>query len=183
MGISLTSALVDTDLIASACPPGLVLEQQDTFWMQQALILAQQAELMGEVPVGAVVVKDQQLVGYGFNQSITQNDPSAHAEVMALRMAGKALENYRLPNTTLYVTLEPCAMCAATMVHARVSRLVYGASDFKTGAAGSAINLIDFAAFNHQLQCEPGVLQSECSSLISHFFKQRRAEQKAQKIT
>lgn len=175
--------LVHSDLIASVCPAGLVLAQQDEFWMQQALVLARQAEKMGEVPVGAIVVKNQQLIGYGFNQSITLNDPSAHAEVLALRMAGQVLTNYRLPDTTLYVTLEPCAMCATTMVHARVARLVYGAADLKTGAAGSVLNLTDYPVFNHQLSCVQGVLQQDCSSLLSNFFKLRRAQHKAKKVS
>lgn len=177
------NSLADNDLVASVCPPGLVLAQQDEFWMQQALILARQAESLGEVPVGAVVVKNQRLIGYGFNQSITLNDPSAHAEIMALRMAGQVLTNYRLPDTTLYVTLEPCAMCATTMVHARVGRLVYGAADLKTGAAGSVLNLTDYAVFNHQLSCMSGVLQQDCSSLLSNFFKLRRAQHKAKKVS
>lgn len=177
------NSLAGNDLVAPVCPPGLVLAQQDEFWMQQALILARQAESLGEVPVGAIVVKNQQLIGYGFNQSITLNDPSAHAEVMALRMAGQVLTNYRLPDTTLYVTLEPCAMCATTMVHARVGRLVYGAADLKTGAAGSVLNLTNFSVFNHQLSCVSGVLQQDCSSLLSNFFKLRRAQHKAKKVS
>ncbi|WP_245603346.1 tRNA adenosine(34) deaminase TadA [Thiomicrospira pelophila] len=164
------------DLVPSHCPPGLVAEERDAFWMRHAIALAEQAEALGEVPVGAIVVKDDELIATGFNRSITCHDPSAHAEIVALREAGEKLNNYRLPDCELYVTLEPCAMCATTMVHARLKRLVFGASDPKTGSAGSVLNLVNYSAFNHQIPIKSGVLASECSALLSGFFKKRREQ-------
>lgn len=149
--------------------------------MRQAMALAEQAAAAGEVPVGAVVVLDDQLVAEGFNQVITRNDPSAHAEMLALRAAGAKLGNYRLLDTTLYVTLEPCAMCAGAMVHGRVRRLVFGAFDAKTGAAGSVMDITRHPQLNHQLAVLGGVLGDECGQRLSTFFQQRRAEKKAQK--
>lgn len=151
----------------------------DKYWMQQALLLAKNAEQQGEIPVGAILVKDGQIVGQGWNQSITLNDPSAHAEMLALRQAGQTLNNYRLIDTTLYVTLEPCPMCAGLLVHSRIKRLVYGASDFKTGAAGSMMDLLRHPGLNHQVDVTAGVLAEECSSNLSLFFKTRRAQKKA----
>ena len=149
--------------------------------MRQAMALAEQAAAAGEVPVGAVVVLDEQLVAEGFNQVITRNDPSAHAEMLALRAAGAKLGNYRLLDTTLYVTLEPCAMCAGAMVHGRVRRLVFGAFDAKTGAAGSVMDITRHPQLNHQLAVLGGVLGEECGQRLSAFFQQRRAEKKAKK--
>lgn len=166
------------DLIEASCPPGLVAEECDAFWMHQALILADYAESIGEVPVGAVLVKDNQLIAPGFNASIRNSDPSAHAEILALRLAGERLQNYRLPGTTLYVTLEPCAMCATAMVHARVSRLVYGTSDPRTGCAGTVFNLVQQPAFNHQLAVTGGVLQQACAEQLKRFFKARREQKR-----
>lgn len=149
-------------------------EERDIFWMRQAIALATQAEALGEVPVGALVVKGDALISTGFNQSITCHDPSAHAEIVALRKAGEKLNNYRLPECELYVTLEPCAMCATAMVHARLKRVIYGAFDPKTGSAGSVLNLVNYSAFNHQVAIKSGVLMPECSAQLSLFFKKRR---------
>lgn len=156
--------------------------EQDRYWMNYALNLAKQAEQQGEIPVGAVLVVDNQVVGEGWNQSISLNDPSAHAEMMAIRAAGKALQNYRLINSTLYVTLEPCPMCAGLLVHSRVSRLVFGAADYKTGAAGSIMNLLQHSQLNHQLDITSGVEQEVCSERLSAFFRIRRAQKKAIKL-
>ncbi|HEY1772301.1 MAG TPA: tRNA adenosine(34) deaminase TadA [Gammaproteobacteria bacterium] len=146
----------------------------DEKWMREALLLARQAEAAGEVPVGAVLVKDGAVLGAGWNQPIGAHDPTAHAEVMALRAAAKSLGNYRLTGSTLYVTLEPCAMCAGAMVHARVARLVYGAPDPKTGAAGSVFDLTRSDKLNHRLEVEGGVLAEECGGLLKDFFTRRR---------
>jgi tRNA(adenine34) deaminase len=150
------------------------MNPQDEKWMREALLLARQAEAAGEVPVGAVLVKDGALLGSGWNQPIGAHDPTAHAEVMALRAAAKTSGNYRLTGTTLYVTLEPCAMCAGAMVHARVARLVYGAADPKTGAAGSVFDLTRADALNHRLEVEGGVLAEECGGLLREFFSRKR---------
>jgi tRNA(adenine34) deaminase len=151
------------------------MEHSDEYWMQQALMLAQKAELQDEVPVGAIIVKDNQLIAEGWNQPIQNNDPSAHAELTAMRNAGQALSNYRLTDTTLYVTLEPCSMCVGAMIHARVNRLVFGAYDMRTGATGSAINLIGDAIHNHQVEVQGGVMEEECKSILQSFFRRRRA--------
>jgi tRNA(adenine34) deaminase len=147
------------------------LDQQ---FMALAIEQANCAALAGEVPVGAVLVRDGQVLAKAFNQPIGLHDPSAHAEMQVLRAAGQAESNYRLPGTTLYVTLEPCAMCAGAMLHARVERVVYGAPDPKTGAAGSALNLFTNQQINHQTQAEGGVLAEECGQVLKHFFKERR---------
>lgn len=139
-----------------------------------ALDLAREAGSLGEVPVGAVVVKDGQVVGRGFNQPIGRHDPTAHAEVMALRDAAQTLGNYRLPGCTLYVTLEPCAMCSGAIMHARIGRVVFGAADPKTGVAGSVINLYQEKQLNHHASIEGGVLAEECGALLSSFFAARR---------
>lgn len=156
-------------------------EEQDLFWMQHAYRLAEKAGAQGEVPVGAVIVLRGQLIAEGWNQSIQNHDPTAHAEMLALKQAGQTIENYRLIDSTLYVTLEPCPMCAMAMVHARVARVVYGAADLKTGACGSVFNLVADEQLNHQLESVAGVLQPECSAQLSHFFKSRRQENKARK--
>jgi len=163
------------------CPQGLNQDQQDAFWMDYVQSVAAKAEAMDEVPVGAVVVLNNQLIAEGWNQSITQNDPTAHAEVIALKKAGEALNNYRLIDTTLYVSLEPCPMCAGAMVHARVKRVVFGAFDEKTGAAGSVFNLVDNAQLNHQLLITSGVNHAACAQQISQFFQKRRAAHKLRK--
>jgi len=151
-----------------------IFSEVDERWMLHALELAQQAAILNEVPVGAVLVLDQKLVGCGINQPISSNDPTAHAEIVALRQAGKALGNYRLINTTLYVTLEPCAMCAFALLHARVHRIVYAASDPKTGALGGAIDLFKAHQWNHSILCQHGLLDEPCGQLLRDFFKQRR---------
>lgn len=153
----------------------------DEDWMRHAIMLAAKAEQQGEVPVGAVLVKDNVLLAEGWNQMISLNDPSAHAEMQAIRAAAAQLENYRLPGCTLYVTLEPCTMCAGVMVHSRIGRLVFGTTDAKTGAAGSVLNLVQYAQFNHQLEVVSGVLAQECAAQLSGFFQRRRAEHKALK--
>jgi len=146
----------------------------DEKWMQLALDLARQAETQGEVPVGAVLVKNGELIGQGCNSPIGQHDPSAHAEIQAMRNAGQALSNYRLVDTTLYVTLEPCTMCAGAMIHARVSRLVYGACDPKTGAIASTSQILDQPMHNHKIEYQGGVLEQECSTLLKKFFARKR---------
>jgi tRNA(adenine34) deaminase len=128
----------------------------------------------GEVPVGAVLVRDGQIISTGFNQPIGNSDPSAHAEMMALRTAAQDESNYRLPGTTLYVTLEPCTMCAGAMLHARVERVVFGAADPKTGAAGSVLNVFSEKQINHQTQVEGGIMSEECGQILRNFFKGRR---------
>ncbi|MBY5922037.1 tRNA adenosine(34) deaminase TadA [Ferrimonas balearica] len=155
--------------------------EQHQKWMAYAMSLAEKAEALGEVPVGAVLVRDGEVLAEGFNQSITLNDPSAHAEMLCMRAAGEVVGNYRLLDTTLYVTLEPCPMCAGAMVHARIGTLVYGASDPKTGAAGSVMDLVRHDALNHQLEVVAGVLSEPCANQLSAFFKRRRAEKKALK--
>jgi len=156
-------------------------EKNDLYFMQRAFELAQQAEQLDEIPVGAVVVYQGKIIGEGFNQSILLNDPSAHAEMIAIRQAGKHRNNYRLLDCTLYVTLEPCPMCAGLLVHSRIKRLVFASPDLKTGAAGSALNLVDNEQFNHQIAVVEGVMQEQCSQLLSGFFKRRRNEKKITK--
>lgn len=146
----------------------------DLVFMARALVLARQAETLGEVPVGAVLIRDGAIVGEGFNQPIGRRDASAHAEILALRAGGQLLDNYRLPNTCLYVTLEPCLMCVGAMLHARIGRLVYGATDPKVGAAGSLLNAFSNSGLNHQVQVQGGVLATECSELLRNFFRARR---------
>jgi tRNA(adenine34) deaminase len=148
---------------------------QDESFMRLALEQAKKAAGAGEVPVGAVLVQDNQVIGSGFNQPIMLNDPSAHAEMMAIRSAAQTLKNYRIPESTLYVTLEPCAMCCGMMLHARVKRVVFGAPDPKTGMAGSVTNLFALKEINHQTKVEGGVLADECGELLREFFKQRRS--------
>lgn len=142
--------------------------------MQQALSQAHNAWALGEVPVGAVVVKDGQVIATGFNQPIGTHDPTAHAEIMALRAAATILGNYRLPGCELYVTLEPCVMCAGAMMHARLKRVVFGAADPKTGACGSIVNLFEQEKLNHHTEVVGGVLAEECGSLLKAFFAERR---------
>lgn len=151
-----------------------MISGKDEHWMQAALNLARKAEELGEVPVGAIIVKDDQIIAEGFNQPIASHDASSHAEINALREAGRVLNNYRLIDTTLYVTLEPCIMCVGAMIHARVARVVYAASDPKTGALGSAFNLLDAMHHNHIFEVTAGVLAEESSSMLQAFFKARR---------
>jgi tRNA(adenine34) deaminase len=146
----------------------------DDDFMREALGLAAQAAAAGEVPVGAVVVKDGRIIGRGYNRPITSSDPTAHAEIVALREASAAEGNYRLPGCDLYVTLEPCAMCVGAMVHARIARIVYGAKDPKTGACGSIVDLPALASWNHHGTFEGGVLAEECGAILRTFFAGRR---------
>lgn len=149
--------------------------------MAQAIELAKQAWQEGEIPVGAILVKDEQIIGQGWNRPISSHDPSAHAEMLAIRDAGQKIGNYRLLGATLYVTLEPCSMCAGLLVHSRIQRLVYGASDLKTGACGSVMDLVRHPQLNHQLEVTGGVLAEPCGELLSEFFRWRRAQKKALK--
>lgn len=142
--------------------------------MEKALALADQAQQQGEVPVGAIIVQDDEMVGEGWNQPIMNHDPTAHAEIQALRAASKQAHNYRLPDATLYVTLEPCVMCAGAIVHARIKRLVFAASEPKTGAAGSCFDIFNAPQLNHHLLCEQGVLGEKSGDLLRTFFRNRR---------
>ena len=142
--------------------------------MREALALAGEAAAAGEVPVGAVIVHEGRVIGRGYNRPISSADPTAHAEVIALREAAAALGNYRLPGCELYVTLEPCAMCVGAMVHARLARIVYGARDSKTGACGSLVDLPALSQWNHHGVFEGGVLEAECGELLKGFFAERR---------
>ncbi|MDB5775668.1 MAG: tadA [Herbaspirillum sp.] len=150
----------------------------DAEFMRLALARAQHAWMLGEVPVGAVVVRDGAVIATGFNRPIGGHDPTAHAEIMALRAAAETLGNYRLPGCTLYVTLEPCAMCAGAMMHARLTRVVYGAPDPKTGACGSVVDLFAEAKLNHHTEVQGGVMAEQCADLLKRFFAERRARQR-----
>lgn len=157
----------------SATPPSFSTE--DEGYMRRALQLAMHArDAENEVPVGAVLVQGDEIIGLGWNRNITLNDPSAHAEIMALRAAGEKLSNYRMPGATLYVTLEPCAMCSMALVHARIGRVVYGATDPKTGAAGSVFDTLISERHNHRVTVEGGLLADEASSMLREFFRARR---------
>jgi len=157
----------------------LAAMNDDERWMRYAMNLALKAQDEGEVPVGAVLVLDNQVIGEGWNRSIGHHDPTAHAEIMALREGGNAVQNYRLLEATLYVTLEPCVMCAGAMIHARIRRMVYGASDAKTGAAGSLLDVLRHPGMNHQVEIVSGVLAQECAEQLSAFFRFRRSQKKA----
>jgi len=161
-------------MLVSSQNDGSIVSPDDARWMQLALEQAQLALEAGEVPVGAVIIKDGQPVGSGFNRNLMDKDPTAHAEVVALRQAAARLGNHRLPGCTLVCTIEPCAMCAGAMVHARISRLVYGAADPKAGAAGSVLEITNHPRLNHHLEVTPGVLAEECSELLRNFFVERR---------
>lgn len=177
-----------------ALAPSALPEEKDVFFMRAALVMARQAEAAGEVPVGAVVVRNGEIVGRGFNAPISRCDPSAHAEMMAMRDAAQRLGNYRLAGCELFVTLEPCLMCAGAILHARLARVVYGARDPKTGACGSVVDVfgdlpvspapltqgtMGVTRLNHHATVRDGVLAEECGALLSRFFARRRAEQKA----
>jgi len=159
----------------------LIESLNDEEWMRYAIALAARAEAAGEVPVGAVIVSDNRVVGEGWNQPISAADPTAHAEIVALRMASQAANNYRLPGCTLYVTLEPCTMCVGALVHARIERLVYGTTEPKAGAVESQAVLLASPYFNHRISHVGGVLASECQHQLSYFFQQRRKQHKALK--
>lgn len=151
------------------------MAHSDEHWMRQALALAQQGAAAGEVPVGSVLVRNDAVLGQGWNQPITSKDPTAHAEIVALRSAALAQNNYRLPDTTLYVTLEPCTMCVGAMIHARVSRLVFGATEPRSGAICSHFRLLDAEGiYNHRVAWEQGLLAAECAEVLTKFFHDRR---------
>ncbi|MDD5581124.1 MAG: tRNA adenosine(34) deaminase TadA [Methylobacter sp.] len=151
-----------------------IAQTTDEAWMRHAIRLAQRAEQQGEVPVGAIVVKDNECIAEGWNTSIANHDPTAHAEIVTLRMAGLTVKNYRLCDATLYVTLEPCVMCMGAISHARIKRLVFGAFDPKRGAVYNALNLTDASFLNHKPDWEGGVLEQECSEMLREFFRARR---------
>ena len=146
----------------------------DELWMEEALRLAQRAELAGEVPIGAVVVHEGKVIGRGWNQPISANDPTAHAEIVAMREAARTLGNYRLNGCELYVTLEPCVMCAGAIVHARIRRLVFGARDFKAGAVGGALVVLQHPRMNHRVEIKEGVLAARSMEMLQAFFRERR---------
>lgn len=162
--------------IADSCKscPLLLMNNEDEKFMQRALELAKLGEQAGEVPVGCVIVKDGEIVGEGYNHPITAHDPTAHAEIGAMRQAAQRLGNYRLVDTTLYVTLEPCTMCAGAMVHARVKRLVFGATEPRTGAVGSVYDIVRDERLNHRLEVTAGVLGEESAEMLRRFFRSRR---------
>lgn len=151
-----------------------VTDASDELWMEEALRLAQRALEAGEVPVGAVVVSGGKIVGRGWNRSISDSDPTAHAEIIALRDAGSTVKNYRLSECQIFVTIEPCAMCAGAMVHARVARLVYGADDAKAGAVGSVMQVLNHPQLNHKIEVQSGVLAGRSAELLQAFFRSRR---------
>ncbi|ABL02628.1 CMP/dCMP deaminase, zinc-binding protein [Candidatus Ruthia magnifica str. Cm (Calyptogena magnifica)] len=148
----------------------------DAQWMTLAIEQAKQAQKVNEVPVGAILIQNNQLISSAYNQPISNNDPTAHAEIQLLRAAGKQLNNYRLYDTTLYVTLEPCTMCLGAIVHARVSYIVFGAYDQKSGVCGSCINLQNSQCFNHSINIQGGILADQCKDLLQQFFKSRRID-------
>lgn len=156
-------------------------QSEDERWMRHAMALASKAEGIGEIPVGAVLVLEGKVIGEGWNRSISAHDACAHAEIMAIRAAGARLQNYRLLDTVLYVTLEPCCMCAGALIHSRIKRVVFGARDLKTGAAGSVFEILQDPRHNHRVELSGGVLAEACSTQLSTFFKRRRAEKKAEK--
>ena len=166
---------------ASATASASASATADEFGMRLALDQALNAQLAGEVPVGAVILRQGRLIATGYNRPITTHDPTAHAEIVALRHAALLQQNYRLPDCTLYVTLEPCAMCAMALLHARVQRVVFAATDPKTGAAGSVLNLFTQAGLNHQTVLQGGVLAESASHLLRQFFADRRAQQRAER--
>ncbi|WP_326491474.1 tRNA adenosine(34) deaminase TadA [Herbaspirillum frisingense] len=166
----------------STTPTPLAATEADLRHMRAALDQANNAWALGEVPVGAVVVKDGVVIATGFNQPIGKHDPTAHAEIMALRRAAEKLGNYRLPGCELYVTLEPCVMCSGAMMHARLARVVYGAADPKTGACGSVVNLFEQEKLNHHTELLGGVMAEECGQLLKEFFAMRREQVKQQRL-
>ena len=157
------------------------VEFSHEYWMRHALTLAKRAWDEREVPVGAVLVHNNRVIGEGWNRPIGRHDPTAHAEIMALRQGGLVMQNYRLIDATLYVTLEPCVMCAGAMIHSRIGRVVFGARDAKTGAAGSLMDVLHHPGMNHRVEITEGILADECAALLSDFFRMRRQEIKAQK--
>jgi len=159
------------------------ISERDAVMMRLAITQAKMAEQAGEVPVGAVLAREDEVLGVGYNQPIGANDPTAHAEIVALRDAARSEGNYRLPGTTLYVTLEPCAMCAGALMHARVARLVIGTREPRAGVVRSQLGLLDESFFNHRIDIVEGVMREECSDLLKRFFAHRRAEQAGPRAT
>jgi len=153
--------------------------KDDSYWMQRALHLAGKAAVIGEVPIGALIVRDDTIIGRGFNQRESKTDPTAHAEMIAIRQASRRLHAWRLTGTTLYVTLEPCPMCMGAILLARIERVVFGCHDPKGGAAGSLYNLSNDPRLNHQVQLTSGIMQTECAAILSNFFRALRREKKA----
>ncbi len=151
----------------------------DELWMRKAIEYAIKAQETGEVPVGAIIVKDNTIIGTGYNRPIQTNDPTSHAEIMAIRDAANNLNNYRIPGTTLFVTLEPCSMCVGAMIHSRIKRLVFGASDPKTGAVGGVSNLLDINQHKHHIEFTSGILKYQCGEILKSFFKLRRNNSKS----
>lgn len=161
---------------------GADFSAQDEDWMRYALELAAKGELLGEVPVGAVIVHEETIIGEGFNQPISSHDPTAHAEIIALRQAATRIQNYRLVGSTIYVTLEPCTMCVGALVHARISRLVFGTTETKAGAVVSKSRLLDNDYFNHRVEYTSGLKAQECQHQLSHFFAARREQKRKDKL-
>ncbi len=156
--------------------------EQDRYWMERAFQLASQGEALGEVPVGAVIVCDGEILGEGFNQPITSHDPTAHAEIIALRHAARQVQNYRLVGASIYVTLEPCTMCVGALVHARIGRLVFGTTEPKAGAVVSKSQLLDNDYFNHRVNYAGGLMAQECQHQLSEFFAMRREQKRQEKL-
>lgn len=163
----------------SASP--VVFSADDERWMTYAMALAAQGETLGEVPVGAVIVQDGNIIGEGFNQSISSHDPTAHAEIIALRQAAQQIQNYRLVGSTIYVTLEPCTMCVGALVHARIARLVFGTAETKSGAVVSKTRLLDNHYFNHKVDYSGGLMAQQCQHQLSDFFAARREQKRKEK--
>ena len=161
-------------LLSSGNDNSLASMDHNVKWMQRAFELAQKAKEYDEVPVGAVIVHEDKIIGEGWNQPISSHDPTAHAEIIALRIAGSNVGNYRLPGATMYVTLEPCAMCAGAIVHARLSKLIFAVADPKTGACGSIFNLLQTEELNHKVEIDKSIMEDECRALIQTFFKEKR---------
>ena len=151
-------------------------QHSDELWMEEALREAQRAQALGEVPIGAVVICDDRVIGRGCNRPITENDPTAHAEILALREAGRALRNYRLENCDVFVTIEPCAMCAGAITHARIRRLIYGAEDPKAGGVTSVVGVLNHQGLNHQVEVTPGVLAGRSREMLQAFFREKRGD-------
>ena len=163
--------MADTQKSTAEMQPG-----EDAAWMERALEQAELAAAAGEVPVGALVIKDGQIIGQGHNRNLLDNDPTAHAELVALRQAAARLGNHRLTGCTMVATIEPCSMCAGALIHARIGRLVYGASDPKAGAAGSIVQVINHPSLNHRMEVTAGVLSGKCSEILQRFFRQKRQQ-------
>jgi tRNA(adenine34) deaminase len=160
----------------------VIFSAEDAQWMEYALQLAAKGESIGEVPVGAVIVQEEKIIGEGFNQPISSHDPTAHAEIIALRQAAAQVQNYRLVGSTIYVTLEPCTMCVGALVHARIARLVFGTTEAKAGAVVSKSQLLDNDYFNHRVDYAGGLMAQQCKHQLSHFFAMRREQKRQEKL-